>query len=67
LPTFGLGTGKDRPVPYTDAKSQRYDGIAPDCEGGWQVYWRQSFPGFATTAVGRDRTPLHSWWPYLFY
>lgn len=65
--TFGLGNGKDRPVLYTDAKSQRYDGVAPDCEGGWQVYWRQSFPGFATTAVGRDRTPLHNWWPYLFY
>jgi hypothetical protein len=65
--SFGLGTGKDRPLPYTDAKSQRYDGIAPDCEGGWQVYWRQSFPGFATTAAGRDRAPLRNWWPYLFY
>ncbi|HEY8074413.1 MAG TPA: hypothetical protein VIF62_09890, partial [Labilithrix sp.] len=63
--TFGIAGGK--PAAYTDAKSGRYDKLAPDCEGGWQVYWRQSFPGLGNKAKHADGTPMKSWWPYLFY
>jgi len=50
-----------------------YNNVAPDCEGGWQIYWRQSFPGYHNAATGRtssgtsDGVPIKNWWPYLFY
>jgi hypothetical protein len=67
---YGLGggaQGTDQQELYTDAKSQMYDALAPDCEGGWQVYWRQSFPGRDNPARNPDGTPIKSWWPYEFY
>jgi hypothetical protein len=59
--------GADAQEPYTDAKSRRYDALLPDCEGGWQIYWRQSFPGLGNRATGDDGHAIPSWWPYLFY
>ena len=41
------------PEPFSRKKYAAYDAIAPDCGGGWQIYWRQSF--------------ARTWWPYLFY
>ena len=38
-----------------------------DCGGGWQVYWRQSFPGLGNQAIGADGRPMKNWWPFLFY
>jgi hypothetical protein len=67
---FGLKdgpAGADGTEEYTDAKSQKYDSLAPDCEGGWQVYWRQSFPGLGNHAVGADGKPMKNWWPFLYY
>jgi len=67
---YGLrngGGGADAREEYTDAKSGRYDSIAPDCEGGWQVYWRQSFPGLQNPAFDRAGGPMKNWWPFLFY
>jgi hypothetical protein len=59
--------GADVAEEYTDAKSQMYDPRSPDCQGGWMVYWRQSFPGFGSPAIGVDGQPMHNWWPFLFY
>lgn len=59
--------GKDRPAPYTKANSDRYNDLAGDCAGGWQVYWRQNFPGYRNPATGGDGRPMKNWWPYLFY
>jgi hypothetical protein len=67
---FGLKGGPggaDQQEIYTDAKSGMYDALVPDCEGGWQVYWRQSFPGYRNGASGADGKPMKNWWPYLFY
>jgi hypothetical protein len=67
---FGLKDGPggaDRAEEYTAAKSQQYDALAPDCEGGWQVYWRQSFPGHGNHATGADGKRMHNWWPFLYY
>ena len=59
--------GADQREEYSNAKSQKYDALAPDCEGGWQVYWRQSFPGAKNAATGTDGRPMKNWWPYLYY
>ncbi len=71
---FGLHDGKngvDAHEPYDASKAALYDHYAgypfADCEGGWQIYWRQSFPGYANPATGRDGAPIRNWWPYLFY
>ena len=44
-----------------------YDGVAPDCEGGWLVYWYQSFPGYQNPAKDKDGQGIPNWWPFLFY
>jgi hypothetical protein len=67
---YGLGdgpNGSDLQEPYTNEKSQRYDALEPDCGGGWQVYWRQSFPGVHSPAKGKDGLPMKNWWPFAFY
>lgn len=61
---FGLHdgpNGRDATEPFSRAKYARYEKLAPDCGGAWQVYWRQSFPGRGPLA------PMRNWWPYLFY
>ena len=37
------------------------------CGGDWQIYWRQSMPGYQNKATARDGTPMKNWWPILFY
>jgi hypothetical protein len=37
------------------------------CGGGWQIYWRQSMPGYQNQATASDGTPMKNWWPVLFY
>lgn len=67
---FGLGDaggGKDKQELYTNMKSAMYDGLAPDCGGGWLVYWYQSFPGLNNPAKLPDGMAIPNWWPYLFY
>jgi hypothetical protein len=61
--TFGLG---DALEPFTSAAFAPYNSIAPDCMGPFLVWWRQSFPGLDTAAVG-PAGPMLNWWPYLFY
>jgi len=67
---FGLGDGAnggDAYEPYTAATVASLDQMFPDCGGGWQVYWRQSIPGYGNHARGADGSPMKNWWPLLFY
>ena len=59
--------GSDVQEIYTNAKSQLYDRLEPDCGGGWQVYWRQSFPGYHNPAKDAAGAPMKNWWVYPFY
>jgi hypothetical protein len=59
--------GKDIKVLYNKSKSDLYNGLAPDCGGGWQVYWRQSFPGVNNPAWTATGNKMKNWWPYLYY
>jgi hypothetical protein len=60
--------GADRSDIYTSAKEAAY---APpsgdDCWGGWQIYLRQSMPGYDNAARAVDGSPMKNWWPFLFY
>lgn len=38
-----------------------------DCGGGWQVYLRQSIPGYQNHARDSHGQPMKNWWPFLFY
>lgn len=59
--------GRDEAEIFSKATYARYQSLAPDCGGAWQVYWRQSFPGLGNHATDADGAPLRNWWPYLFY
>jgi hypothetical protein len=67
---FGLRDGPDGNDAYelyTAAKVAALETMFPDCGGGWQIYWRQSIPGFGNRARNADGTPMKNWWPLLFY
>jgi hypothetical protein len=67
---FGLGDwpgGGDAYEPYSAGEVAALDQAFPDCGGGWQIYWRQSIPGYGTRARGADGAPMKNWWPLLFY
>jgi hypothetical protein len=67
---FGLRDGAggvDRAESYTSAKSHPFDALSPDGEGGWQIYWRQSFPGLDNPAHSVSGEPMPNWWPYIYY
>jgi hypothetical protein len=67
---FGLRDapdGGDTYEPYTAAKVAALEQAFPDCGGGWQIYWRQSIPGYGNRARNSDGTPMKNWWPLLFY
>jgi hypothetical protein len=38
-----------------------------DCGGGWSIYMRQNFPGFANPARDVDGQPMKNWWPFSYY
>lgn len=67
---FGMGDaadGNDLATPYTRDSKAAFDATLPDCGGGWQVYWRQSFPGLDNAAHDATGAPMKNWWPFLFY
>jgi hypothetical protein len=67
---FGLrdgGNGGDAYEPYTASTVATLDQMFPDCGGGWQIYWRQSIPGYGNHARAFDGSPMKNWWPLLFY
>jgi hypothetical protein len=71
---FGLGggpNGGDQYAPYyadsvISGYDQMYSGTSA-CRAGWQIYWRQSMPGYQNKATATDKTPMKNWWPVLFY
>jgi hypothetical protein len=71
---FGLGggpNGGDVYQPYSadsviTGYDQTYTGNS-QCKAGWQIYWRQSMPGYQNQALASDGTPMENWWPVLFY
>ena len=71
--TFGLGggpNGGDAYRPYTASVVGSYDQMytgSSRCPAGWQIYWRQSMPGYLNKATATDGTPMKNWWPILFY
>jgi len=54
-------------LPYTAATVATLDQMFPDCGGGWQVYWRQSFPGYRNPATDASGAAMKNWWVYEFY
>jgi hypothetical protein len=67
---YGLGggaAGKDLATPFTSQLVSDYEKRFGDCGGGWQVYMRQSMPGYGNGGVGDDGKPLKSWWPFLYW
>ena len=71
--TFGLGggaNGGDVYRPYSASAVASYDQTytgSSRCPAGWQIYWRQSMPGYQNKATATDGTPMKNWWPILFY
>jgi hypothetical protein len=45
----------------------QYNNLAPDCEGGFQVWWRQNMPGFNSGIKDNLNQPMLSWFPFLYY
>lgn len=68
---YGLGAdgGKDTTtdISYDTYKALNQNKAYNDCGGGWQIYMRQSFPGYQNQAKGVDGKPMKNWWPFLFY
>ena len=71
---FGLrdgANGQDTYLPYSADSviagyDQTYTGTS-QCPAGWEIYWRQSMPGYQNQATASDGTPMKNWWPLLFY
>jgi hypothetical protein len=61
--------GQDLPDMFSAAKVAPYDRAfgESDCGTGWQIYWRQSIPGFDNKAFAVDGKPMKNFWPFLFY
>jgi hypothetical protein len=72
---FGLGGGPNDGDQYKTyvanqtitTYDQAYTGNSRSCPAGWQIYWRQSMPGYLNQAKLTDGTPMPNWWPMLFY
>jgi hypothetical protein len=72
---FGLGGAQDGDAyalyPPADQTIATYDaaytGNSRSCPAGWQIYWRQSMPGYLNQAKLTDGSPMPNWWPMLFY
>jgi hypothetical protein len=59
--------GSDMARSFSTATFAQYNQIANDCEGGFQLWWRQNMPGYESGIVDDANRPMLSWWPYLFY
>ncbi len=53
--------------PFTTADFQMYDAVAPDCQGGFLLWWRQNMPGLDNRALDDGGQPMLNWWPFLYY
>jgi hypothetical protein len=69
---YGLGAGSagadaTTDISYATYRDLNHDPAFSDCGGGWQIYLRQSFPGYRNQAKDTDGKPMKNWWPFLFY
>jgi hypothetical protein len=59
--------GADQLRGFSLSTFSQYNSLAPDCEGGFQVWWRQNMPGFNSGLKDNASQPMLSWFPYLYY
>ena len=52
---------------FTRSDFESYLSLAPDCMGGFLIWWRQNMPGLNNMALDDDGNPMLNWWPFLFY
>jgi hypothetical protein len=64
---YGLSTETQTDISYSTYSALNQNRAYNDCGGGWQIYMRQSFPGYANTARDVDGNPMKNWWPFLYY
>ncbi|HXI56345.1 MAG TPA: hypothetical protein VNO55_09815 [Polyangia bacterium] len=60
-------SGRDLARNFSLSTFSQYNSLAPDCEGGFQVWWRQNMPGFASGILDNASQPMLSWFPFLYY
>ncbi len=59
--------GADLQRDFSNATFAQYNSLAPDCEGGFQVWWRQNMPGVNNPLKDNANQPMLSFYPFLFY
>jgi hypothetical protein len=59
--------GQDLARGFSNATFAQYNALANDCEGGFNVWWRQNMPGYNSGIKDNAGQPMLSWFPYLFY
>ena len=60
--------GQDMLDRYSFNKVSAYEATyGRDCGTAWQLYWRQSLPGFGNTARDAENRSMKNFWPFLFY
>jgi hypothetical protein len=67
---YGLGNGgaeMQTDISYATYQALNQNRAYNDCGGGWQIYMRQSFPGYGNAATDVNGGPMKNWWPFLFY
>ncbi len=69
---YGLGEGaagadKTDDIDYEVYRDYNENSDYNDCGGGWELYMRQSFPGYGNAAKDSDGEAMKNWWPFLFY
>jgi hypothetical protein len=52
---------------YDGSAHEAYAALAPDCMGGFLVWWRQNLPGLHNAALDDTGAPMKNWWPFLYY
>jgi hypothetical protein len=59
--------GADPASPINANAWMNYAPMAPDCVGGWLIYWWQRMPGMGTSAKDATGATMKNWWPFMFY
>jgi hypothetical protein len=63
-----LGFGRGGSAKPSDASYwQDLEPLAPDCGGGFLVWWFRNMPAQGTGQAFDDGSPMRSVWPFLFY
>jgi len=67
---FGRGhgpLGSDALSAVSATSWSQLDPLAPDCGGGFLIWWYQHMPGYVSNQTFVDGRPMLSVWPFLFY